>query len=61
MNTIRLAKPEDAASVLAVYTPYIINSAFTFETDVPSIENFAHRIVTYQENWPWLVYETMEL
>jgi L-amino acid N-acyltransferase YncA len=58
MNTIRLAKPEDAALVLAIYTPYIINSAFTFETEVPSTENFAHRIIACQENWPWLVCET---
>ena len=25
---------------------------------MPTKENFEHRIVTYQENWPWLVYET---
>lgn len=57
MNTIRLAKPADADSLLAIYAPYIINTAFTFETEVPSTENFAQRIITYQQNWPWLVYE----
>lgn len=58
MNTIRLAKPADASPVLAIYTPYILNTAFTFETEVPSIENFEHRIISYQEDWPWLVYES---
>ena len=58
MKTIRLAKPSDAASILDIYIPYIINSAITFETEVPSTENFEQRIITYQQNWPWLVYET---
>ncbi len=58
MKTIRLAKPSDAASILDIYIPYIINSAVTFETEVPSTENFAQRIIIYQQNWPWLVYET---
>ena len=57
MKTIRLASPSDAAAVLAIYAPHILHTAFTFETEVPSIENFAQRIITYQENWPWLVYE----
>lgn len=57
MNTIRPAKPADAANLLAIYSPYIINTAFTFETEVPSTENFSQRIITYQQNWPWLVYE----
>ena len=60
MNIIRLAKSTDAASVLAIYAPYILNTAFTFETEVPTVENFQHRIISYQENWPWLVYEVDE-
>ena len=57
MNTTRLATISDAASILDIYTPYILNTAFTFETDIPTIQNFEVRINTYQENWPWLVYE----
>ncbi len=57
MNTTRLATISDAASILNIYTPYILNTAFTFETDIPTIQNFEVRINTYQENWPWLVYE----
>jgi len=57
MNIIRVAKPSDAASILEIYTPYILNTAITFETEIPSFEIMEHRIATYQENWPWLVYE----
>jgi L-amino acid N-acyltransferase YncA len=57
MNSIRLAKASDAVAVIGIYTPYILNTAFTFETEVPSIKNFEQRIATYQESWPWIVYE----
>jgi L-amino acid N-acyltransferase YncA len=58
MSLIRLATPKDAAGILAIYTPYIETTSFTFETEVPSIEEFAERIRTYLLNWPWLVFET---
>lgn len=54
---IRLATPQDAKGILAIYAPYISNSSFTFEADVPSEKDFAERINTYLENWPWLVCE----
>ncbi len=57
MNLIRLATPGDAAGILAIYAPYIQNTSFTFETEVPSVEEFAERIRTYLLNWPWLVCE----
>jgi len=57
MNTIRLARPSDAISILDIYAPYILNTSFTFETDVPSNEAFAERITSYLRNWPWLVCE----
>ncbi|MBK9465096.1 MAG: N-acetyltransferase [Chitinophagaceae bacterium] len=57
MSLIRLATPEDAAGILAIYAPYIQDTSFTFETEVPSVEDFAERIKTYLINWPWLVCE----
>lgn len=54
---LRLAEPKDAEGILAIYTPYITNTSFTFETEVPSVEAFAERIRTYLLSWPWLVYE----
>ena len=55
--SLRLATPEDAAQVLAIYEPYIRDTSFTFETEVPTVTEFAERMRAYLENWPWLVCE----
>ena len=57
MLVLRLATPADAKGILNIYTPYIENTSFTFETETPSAEQFAQRIETYLLNWPWLVCE----
>lgn len=57
MTVLRLATPADSKALLDIYAPYIQNTSFTFETEVPSIEEFAERIKTYLNNWPWLVCE----
>lgn len=54
---LRIASESDAPGILAVYAPYIENTSFTFETEVPSISDFTERIKTYMVNWPWLVCE----
>ena len=54
---IRLAQPKDAEGILAIYAPYITNTSFTFEADVPSVKDFSDRITSYLVNWPWLVCE----
>lgn len=57
MVLIRLATPEDAASILEIYGPFILNTAVTFETELPTIANIENRIISYQQDWPWLVCE----
>jgi phosphinothricin acetyltransferase len=57
MSLIRIATPKDAAGILDIYAPYIKKTSFTFETEVPSVEEFAERIRTYLNTWPWLVCE----
>jgi len=57
MLSLRLATPADAAGILQIYAPYIQNTSFTFETEVPSEKAFAERISSYLVNWPWLVME----
>lgn len=57
MTVLRLATPADAKGILDIYAPYITDTSFTFETEVPSTEEFAERIKTYLINWPWLVCE----
>ena len=58
MNKIRSALSSDASSILDIYAPYIANTAVSFETEVPSVEDFTQRIVGNQESCPWLVYES---
>ncbi|MEO7922566.1 MAG: N-acetyltransferase family protein [Chitinophagaceae bacterium] len=55
--TIRLATPDDAKGILTIYAPYIEETSFTFETEIPTIEQFAERIGSYLQNWPWLLCE----
>ena len=61
MNKIRSALSSDASSILDIYAPYIANTAVSFETEVPSVEDFTQRIVGNQESCPWLVYESYGL
>jgi len=57
---LRLAAPDDAAPILGIYGPYIESTSLTFETEVPTVEQFSNRIQGYLEEWPWLVCETNE-
>ncbi len=53
--TIRLVKPEDAAEILGIYSPYIENTVITFEYEVPSLEAFRTRITQICHYYPYLV------
>jgi L-amino acid N-acyltransferase YncA len=53
--TLRFATPADAAGCLAIYRPFIESSHTTFETEVPSIDEFARRIDTKLATHPWIV------
>jgi L-amino acid N-acyltransferase YncA len=57
MVTVRIASPDDAAELLDIYSPYILNTAFTFETEVPGTDQFRRRIDKYLQKYPWLVAE----
>ena len=54
---IRTAQISDVEELLAIYKPYIENTAITFEYDVPSIEEFANRIKTTLKRYPYIVAE----
>ncbi|HLF45516.1 MAG TPA: GNAT family N-acetyltransferase [Chitinophagaceae bacterium] len=54
---IRQANKNDASAILDIYKPYIENTSFTFETEVPDLVDFQKRIDGNLENWPWLVCE----
>lgn len=55
--TIRTAAPADAPGLLAIYAPYITDTAVSFEYDVPSVDEFADRIRTTLVKYPYLVAE----
>lgn len=54
---IRVAAPEDAAELLAIYAPYVTGTAITFEYEVPSEKEFEERIRHVLERFPYLVAE----
>ncbi len=57
MTIIRNASQDDAGRLLEIYAPYVLNTAITFEYEVPSIEEFQRRIVQTQRKFPYLVAE----
>jgi L-amino acid N-acyltransferase YncA len=55
---VREALPErDAAACLAIYAPYVSDTAISFEEEVPSVAEFAERIRGTLATHPWLVLE----
>lgn len=55
--TLRPATSSDAAGILNIYAPFILNTTVTFETAVPSEEEFALRIENITKTYPWIVCE----
>lgn len=57
MMHLRFASPEDAPALLEIYRPYVEKTTISFETEVPSCEEFAERIREYSRDFPYLVAE----
>lgn len=55
--TVRFAAPADAEALVAIYAPYVLNTAITYEYEVPSLGDFAKRIETYSRKHPYLIAE----
>ena len=55
---IRLATPEDAAAVLEIYAPYVLNTHISFETEPPSLDTMRKRMETIGTFYPWLILES---
>lgn len=51
---IRPARVEDGEKLLAIYAPYVTDTAVTFEYTVPSAEEFSQRIRSVSERYPYL-------
>ena len=55
--TIRDARPEDAAALLDIYRPFVIDTTVSFELEPPTVGEFQRRIASAQSQWAWLVAE----
>ena len=51
----RVARPEDAEALRAIYAPYVEETAITFEYEVPSVEAFRARIAHTLATYPYIV------
>jgi len=54
-RVVRLATPEDAAGVQAIYAPFVAGTAVSFEADPPTVAEMRDRIERTLAGWPWLV------
>jgi L-amino acid N-acyltransferase YncA len=57
MANIRLATPDDAAAIAAIYAPYCDATVISFEEMAPSSEEMARRVATIGATRPWIVLE----
>ena len=54
---IRDAQIEDAARLVEIYSPYVLDTAVSFECTAPSVEEFADRIKNIKTKFPYRVCE----
>ena len=52
---IRPATPNDAAAIQAIYAPFCLETAVSFEEVPPTVAEMAHRIALLSESHAWLV------
>jgi phosphinothricin acetyltransferase len=57
MLSIRQGTAADAPALLAIYAPFVESTAVSFETAVPTVEEFAARIGKSLSKWQYLVAE----
>lgn len=55
---VRPAVASDAAGCLAIYAPIVRETPISFETEVPTVEEFARRIQDTKREYPWLAGES---
>ena len=55
--SIRIAREADLPQILAIYAPYVTDTTFSFEYEVPALEIFAQRFQSITAQFPWLVWE----
>ena len=54
---IRFATTADLPAILEIYGPYVLNTCYSFEYNVPTLEEFTARFEAITAQFPWLVWE----
>ena len=54
---IRFAAEADLSAMLDIYRPYVENTTYSFECEVPSMADFTRRFRDHVAQFPWLVWE----
>jgi L-amino acid N-acyltransferase YncA len=52
---LRLAEPSDAPQIAAIYAPFCLETAVSFEMTAPGEATMRERISTLVQRYPWLV------
>ncbi|MBQ9538956.1 MAG: N-acetyltransferase [Treponema sp.] len=54
---IRDVQPDDADELARIYSPYVLNTAVSFEYEAPSADEFKERKARITERYPFIVCE----
>jgi phosphinothricin acetyltransferase len=54
---LRPVHPNDAAAIVAIYTPFVEQTAISFELIPPTVPQMRQRISELTEKYPWYVWE----
>lgn len=57
---IRIARQEDIPQMLEIYRPFVEQTVYSFEYDLPCQRSFTARFLEHTAQFPWLVYEEGE-
>jgi phosphinothricin acetyltransferase len=52
---LRVARPDDAEEIQAIYAPIVQNTSISFEEVTPTVEDMRQRILTTLKTYPFLV------
>jgi len=55
--SVRLATVQDVPRILEIYSPYVENTAISFEYSPPGLAEFTQRFLGITAHFPWLVWE----
>jgi phosphinothricin acetyltransferase len=60
MSGVRIATEADARAIAAIYAPYVLETAISFEETPPSSEDMAARMASILSTYPYLVFDDGE-